>query len=59
VQDHRRQLPQSIADKLGYDSPEIVQARLTEDENRTLTRALNLACRRQLTQEQRRQLESS
>jgi hypothetical protein len=45
----------SIADELGYDCPEIVQEGLTEEEMRTLARALNLA-RRQLTQEQKRQL---
>src|SRR3954447_1821963 len=45
----------AIADELGYDCPEIVQADLTEDEKRTLARALNLA-RRQLTQEQKRRL---
>jgi DNA modification methylase len=47
----------AIADELGYDCPEIVQAGLTEDEKRTLARALNLA-RRHLTQEQNRQLVS-
>ena len=31
-----------IADELGYDCPEIVQAGLEEDEKRTLARALNL-----------------
>ena len=45
----------AIADELGYDCPEIVQEGLTEDEKRTLARALNLA-RRHLTQEQKRQL---
>jgi hypothetical protein len=45
----------AIADELGYECPEIVQASLSEDEKRTLARALNLA-RRQLTQEQKRQL---
>ncbi len=45
----------AIADELGYDCPEIVQNGLTEEEKRTLARALNLA-RRQLTQEQQRQL---
>lgn len=44
-----------IADELGYDCPEIVQAGLTEEEKRTLARALNLA-RRQLDRDQRRQL---
>src|ERR1051325_4552998 len=46
---------QAIAVELGYDCPEIVQQGLTEDEKRTMARALNLA-RRQLTQEQKRQL---
>jgi hypothetical protein len=45
----------AIADELGYDCPEIVQPNLTEDEKRTLARAMNLA-RRQLTHEQKRQL---
>lgn len=45
----------AIAEELGYDCPEIVQAGLTDEEKRTLARALNLA-RRQLTQEQKRQL---
>jgi hypothetical protein len=45
----------AIADELGYDCPEMVQAGLTEEEMRTLARALNLA-RRQLTAEQKRQL---
>ena len=45
----------AIADELGYDCPEIVQKSLSEDEMRTLARALNLA-RRQLTTEQKRQL---
>jgi hypothetical protein len=45
----------AIADELGYDCPESVQAGLTEEEKRTLARALNLA-RRQLSQEQKRQL---
>jgi hypothetical protein len=45
----------AIADELGYDCPEIVHAGLSEEEKRTLARALNLA-RRQLTQEQKRQL---
>jgi DNA modification methylase len=44
-----------IAEELGYDCPEIVQPNLEDDEKRTLARALNLA-RRQLTQEQRREL---
>src|SRR5262249_52642379 len=44
-----------IADELDYDCPEIVQAGLTQEEKRTLARALNLA-RRQLTHEQRRHL---
>ncbi len=43
----------AIADELGYDCPEIVQPDLTEEEKRTLARAVNLA-RRQLTQEQKR-----
>jgi ParB-like chromosome segregation protein Spo0J len=45
----------AIADELGYDCPEVVQEGLTEEEMRTLARALNLA-RRQLTAEQKRQL---
>ena len=45
----------AIAEELGYDCPEIVQTDLTDDEKRSLARALNLA-RRQLTQEQKRQL---
>jgi ParB-like nuclease domain len=45
----------TIADELGYDCPEIVQEGLTQDEKRTLARALNLA-RRQLTQDQKRYL---
>jgi hypothetical protein len=45
----------AIADELGYDCPEIIQAGLSDDEKRTLARALNLA-RRQLSQEQKRQL---
>lgn len=45
----------AIADELGYDCPEIVQEGLTEEEKRTLARALNLA-RRQLNTEQKRQL---
>ena len=48
---HRKQ----IADELGYDCPELVQTGLTEEEKRTLARALNLA-RRQLSTEQKRQL---
>jgi len=44
-----------IADELGYDCPEIVQAGLDNEEKRTLARALNLA-RRQLDREQKRQL---
>jgi len=44
-----------IADELGYDCPEIVQAGLDDDEKRTLARALNLA-RRQLNSEQKREL---
>jgi len=45
----------AIADELGYECPEIVQDGLSEDEKRTLARALNLA-RRQLSTEQKRQL---
>jgi ParB-like chromosome segregation protein Spo0J len=45
----------AIADELGYECPEFVQEGLTEEEMRTLARALNLA-RRQLTPEQKRQL---
>lgn len=48
---HRKQ----IANELGYDCPEIVQAGLEENEKRTLARALNLA-RRQLDTGQKRQL---
>jgi hypothetical protein len=44
-----------ISDELGYDCPEIVESGLTEEEQRTLARALNLA-RRQLTTDQKRQL---
>lgn len=44
-----------IANELGYDCPEIIQPDLDEEEKRTLARCLNLA-RRQLTQEQKRQL---
>jgi DNA modification methylase len=44
-----------IANELGYDCPEIVQAGLDEDEKRTLARALNLA-RRQLDRDQKREL---
>jgi DNA modification methylase len=44
-----------IANELGYDCPEIVQAGLDEDEKRALARALNLA-RRQLSADQKRQL---
>lgn len=44
-----------IADELGYDCPEIVEAGLTEEEKRTLARALNLA-RRQLNTDQKRQI---
>jgi hypothetical protein len=43
----------TIADELDYDCPEIIEENLTEDEKRTLARALNLA-RRQLTPEQKR-----
>jgi hypothetical protein len=45
----------AIADELGYECPEVMQAGLSEEEKRTLARALNLA-RRQLTHEQKRQL---
>jgi DNA modification methylase len=45
----------TIANELGYDCPEIVQKGLSVEEKRCLARALNLA-RRQLTQEQKRQL---
>jgi len=45
----------AIAEELGYDCPEIVQEGLTEDEKRTLARALNLA-RRQFSTQQKRQL---
>jgi ParB-like chromosome segregation protein Spo0J len=41
---HRKE----IAEELGYECPEIVQAGLEDDEKRTLARALNLA-RRQFT----------
>ena len=44
-----------IADELGYDCPEIVQAGLEEDEKRTMARALNLA-RRQLSSDQKREI---
>ena len=40
-----------IADELGYECPEIVQAGLDEEEKRTLARALNLA-RRQLNRKE-------
>ena len=42
-----------IANELGYDCPEIVQKGLSDEEKRTLARALNLA-RRQLTPEEKR-----
>ena len=45
----------AIADELGYNCPEIVQAGLSDGEKRTLARALNLS-RRQLTQEQKHHL---
>jgi len=45
----------AIADELGYECPEIVQAGLEEDEKRTLARALNLA-RRQFDTAQKREL---
>jgi ParB-like chromosome segregation protein Spo0J len=44
-----------IADELDYDCPEIVHARLDEEEKRTLARALNLA-RRQFSAEQKREV---
>lgn len=44
-----------IAAELGYECPEIVHPNLEDEEKRTLARALNLA-RRQLTQEQKREL---
>src|SRR5204863_7176202 len=45
----------AISDELGYNCPELVQEGLTDEEKRTLARALNLA-RRQLSQDQKRQL---
>ena len=48
---HRKQ----IADELGYDCPEVVQAGLDDEEKRTLARALNLA-RRQLSTAQKREI---
>ena len=44
-----------FADEFGYTCPEIVVEGLSEEEKRTLARALNLA-RRQLNPKQRRQL---
>jgi len=44
-----------FADELDYDCPEIVKSDLTEDELRTLARALNIA-RRHLTPNHKRQL---
>jgi 16S rRNA G966 N2-methylase RsmD len=44
-----------IADGLGVECPEVVQAGLDEEEIRALARSLNIA-RRQLSREQRRQL---
>src|SRR3954463_5954880 len=44
-----------IADELGYDCPEVVKDGLSDQEKRTLARALNLA-RRQLDQAGRRAL---
>jgi hypothetical protein len=44
-----------IANELGYDCPEIVQAELDDEEKRTLARALNLA-RRQFNTDQKRQI---
>ena len=59
VDENRRiidgQYRKHIADELGYECPEIVQTGLTEEEKRTLARALNLA-RRQLTTAAKRQL---
>jgi len=49
--DHRKR----IADEFDYDCPEVVHEGLTEDEKRTLARALNLA-RRQLNREQKRKI---
>ncbi|NQU20327.1 MAG: ParB N-terminal domain-containing protein [Candidatus Nealsonbacteria bacterium] len=49
--DHRKR----IATEFGYDCPEVVHEGLTEDEKRTLARAMNLA-RRQLGREQKRQI---
>lgn len=43
----------SLADELGYECPEIVQAGLSDEEKRAMARALNLA-RRQLTTQQKR-----
>ncbi len=43
----------TIADELEYECPEIVEDNLTDEEKRTLARALNLA-RRQLTTDQKR-----
>ncbi|MDA9856582.1 DNA modification methylase [Rubripirellula sp.] len=43
----------TIADELDYDCPEIVEEGLTDEDKRTLARALNLA-RRQLNREQKR-----
>ena len=44
-----------IADELGYECPEIVQAGMDDNEKRTLARALNLA-RRQLSRDEKRRL---
>jgi hypothetical protein len=46
-------LRKRIADELGYNCPEIVKSGLSDQEERTLARALNLA-RRQLDQAARR-----
>ena len=45
----------AIAEELGYDCPEMVHEGLTEDEMRTLARAMNLA-RRQFSTDQKRHL---
>jgi hypothetical protein len=45
----------TISQELEYDCPEIVQRGLTEEEKRTLARALNIA-RRQLTTPEKRQI---
>ena len=43
----------TIADELEYDCPEIIEKGLSDEDKRTLARALNLA-RRQLNREQKR-----